>query len=235
MDLLASGIDLAFLLLALFLIHRHGGGPSPPVITAPLTPSAPGSGLKFPTSPSPSSGPTPTSAPAYQGRFLGSSPNHTLPSIIVTTSTRSDPQSNRHLSPGTPSRPGHRQPVRPRNGHKRKSVSFSLSSMDPLHTSDETSLGAEQVRKRPPTPFFRPAKSPSILSPNGVRTPVPSILINGASSPADESHLLLHAPDDTSHELIDDGMPTPELTLAEMRHGIHVEDPMGVRKQWLMA
>ena len=73
-------------------------------------------------------------------------------------------------------------PERPR-GHKRKSVSFSLSSMDELHHGTVTSV---EHKKRPPTPYVVGPSSPGKVTeepeesgdsleggiPNGAATPL---------------------------------------------------------------
>jgi hypothetical protein len=86
-------------------------------------------------------------------------------------------------------------------GHKRKSVSFSLSSMDEIvsHTH----------QKRPPTPYVR-----------------------GPASPSEKALLEQTSP---SASPLTSPSPGSSLPGTPLGHSVHVMDPMGVQKKWLMA
>lgn len=97
--------------------------------------------------------------------------------VVPTQSTHSTPADSPHPSPGfvslavpsitlTPDRPDLPNPsVRP--SHKRKSVSFSISSIDGLQPDSRI-----EHRKRPPTPYIAAPISPgSILHRSGTSMP----------------------------------------------------------------
>ncbi|WWC65957.1 uncharacterized protein I303_108579 [Kwoniella dejecticola CBS 10117] len=208
MDFLASSVDIAFLLLTLLIIYKQ------PILTS--TSTADQEGQANGTIPPPQvstseSLDSPLPSPGYLS----------VPSITVTPSSlpKSRTSAQKLPLPGAGGAQGR---------HKKKAVSFSLSSMDDI-MPDKNSLGLKKFR--PPTPFFTSPKSPNptanlemsplpspLASPNRKSSPIPSptIKIDGA---AREKEL---------------GM-NEELERGQLDHGILQEDSMGIQKKWLVA
>ncbi|OCF43882.1 hypothetical protein I317_02325 [Kwoniella heveanensis CBS 569] len=231
MDLFAGAIDLAFILLAILLIHRHhvpdapqATASTPGAVPSPRPPSSPLS--SNPNSPSPSSG-------ADRHGLLN------VPSITVT-----HPQNQRNqaqLAVPMPLRPALPGAGGAKGRHKKKSVSFSLSSMDDFLPPSPGGDDGGLLKRRPPTPFMRLPRSPSEFAPihSPAASPVgptPSILNNRYINAFNAKVGKPIRPMINTHiDLDNTGAPSPEETHAEMRHSPNAEDPMGVRKQWLMA
>ncbi|WVQ96078.1 hypothetical protein IAU59_003179 [Kwoniella sp. CBS 9459] len=239
MDIFAGSVDLAFILLALLLIHRHPV-PSPDQGSAPKpsSGSAPGA---VPSPRPPSSPSSHTNSPSPSPRADGHGMLD-VPSITVTSSEHQQQQQqkfNHQLAVPMPMRPALPGAGGAKGRHKKKSVSFSLSSMDDFLPPSPGGGDGGLIKRRPPTPFMRLPRSPSeftpIHSPTVSPVPTPSILNNRYDNAFNARVKPARPMIDTQIDLDSAGMPSPEETRAEMRHSPNAEDPMGVRKQWLMA
>ncbi|WVW86788.1 hypothetical protein I302_108842 [Kwoniella bestiolae CBS 10118] len=209
MDLLASSVDIAFLLLALLVIYKQ-----------PLSVPVPSHSHSTPedaTVPLPQSPHSSHPSPGYLA----------VPSINV-----SPPTHKPGLGLG-------KLPLPPAGGakasrHKKKTVSFSLSSMDDLKSSSSFSEegggeggGVKGFKKfRPPTPFFKsPGKVNLEMSPISPGKGCGSPGLQSPSIKIDDFDV------DREREL---GMDR-ELEGVELEHGILREDSMGSQKRWLVA
>ena len=106
--------------------------------------------------------------------------------------------------------PQEAKPIIRKQQHKRKSVSFSISSMADLDPDRKQPLPSPHGQHRPPTPFHRAPPTPSEL------------LALASASPKPTVPRIPHYED----------VPTP-LT-ADMVVSKEVTDPMGVKKGWLV-
>ena len=114
------------------------------------------------------------------------------------------------------------QPIFKRPGHKRKSVSFSLSSMAELSApssgdSEQPATSPNTMQHRPPTPFHRAPPTPSEIFALSAASPMPDLKIESEMMGRRDSYR---------------DVPTP-LT-ADMVISKEVSDPMGVKKGWLV-
>ncbi|WWD04265.1 hypothetical protein V865_002333 [Kwoniella europaea PYCC6329] len=213
MDLLSSSVDIAFLLLALLVVYRQ-----------PLTiphPTAP----EDVTVPPPHSPPSPHPSPGYLA----------VPAITV-----SHPSNRLNGKLPLPSAGGAGAKANGGSRHKKKTVSFSLSSMDDLkasHNESDSNSSTSSLKKfRPPTPFFKLPKSPNLqmspISPGGKSTTPqsPSIKIEDTDA-QQETEKEKEREREREREL---GL-NRELEGVELDHGILREDTMGIQKKWLVA
>lgn len=197
MDLFTAFLDVLFIAL-LIVMYVPTGQPTsagPRGDTAPMSPLMPGSPyISLHQSASGRSTPSPSPLPRGFGdtlkvpsphRPIANSDNvdSNLPTIVLTDHGR-------------------------RPAHKRKSVSFSLSSIEDLTDNDDASGGGGcggGHKKRPPTPF-----------------------VSGLASPSQRK--IEEEPSAGSGAGGVPRMPGTPLT-----HSVHYTDPMGVQKKWLMA
>ncbi|WVF68537.1 hypothetical protein IAT40_003305 [Kwoniella sp. CBS 6097] len=235
MDIFSGSVDLAFILLALLLIHRHQIPQA-----APATASTPGA---VPSPRPPSSPSSNANSPVPSPRADSSHGMLNVPSITVTHPQHQHQQKQPQLAVPMPLRPALPGAGGAKGRHKKKSVSFSLSSMDDFLPPSPGGGDGGLIRRRPPTPFQRLPRSPSEFTPihspaaSPVPMPTPSIL-NNKHDNAFNARVKPARPMINTHvhtDLDNTGLPSPEETRAEMRHSPNAEDPMGVRKQWLMA
>ena len=150
----------------------------------------------------------PLSTRPSTSNFDGSTPNSPNPSspylsMIPSITLTPDPQSS---FPQEPILERQHEPSPPVKGsrHKRKSVSFSLSSMTDLYHPPP--MG----KKRPPTPFI----------PHGS---IPGLVEHGHLVPS-----LPPTPSSSSVSSLGVGMG------GGVRHNLQLVDSMGVQKSWLM-
>ncbi|KAK1923508.1 hypothetical protein DB88DRAFT_300833 [Papiliotrema laurentii] len=173
MDWFGASLDVLFLMLALLLIPSSSDIPLNPDSTkgpteqtrqshsAPTSPAPSQSKDQYLSPPVPSGHSTPSQSP------LVSPTPSTLAVPCITLTPEHSTATNR---------PSHRP------AHQRKSVSFSLSSMDELQPKQ-----SEQNRKRPPTPFVSGPVSPAASNiASNEASPAPSM----PGTPADMSHNL---------------------------------------------
>lgn len=218
-------IDVAFLLLVIYMFPGLPGPTVPPAtpVSSSLHPIAVEKHIDTPL---------PSPMPPSNQDVLQSSPP--LPRITLTPS---------HASKGpaavgigiTPKRPG---------THKRKSVSFSLSSMDDIHQSSSASSDRSlpQRLRRPPTPWMKGPVSPSSLallglsaglgmggiSPGGSPLNSPSLGLISAGYPSRVGNLGVQVDEPESFEN-DDPLVSPKVCSKER------VDSMGIKKEWLMS
>ena len=143
MDLLTVSLDVLFLILALMVLPSTNLLLPPSAPPTPTTWSHPKAGTEA-RSPAPTS-PLPSpflAVPGSAHSAPSSAPSSPAPAMAVPAITI------------TPDRPAQR----PSHSHKRKSVSFSISSLDDLRLPD--ALGGKN-KKRPPTPFVSGPVSPA--------------------------------------------------------------------------
>lgn len=170
MDPWSISIDTLFLILTLLLVPSISRTPqlnvTPPddlLISPPVTPLSP----ITPASPSSSH----LSVPAVDMSSM-------IPSITFTPDAPEIYSRHRRSSFGS---------LTKRFGHKRKSVSFSLSAIDDVLPSQ-----ASPNKRRPPTPFVRRPKSPSpsLSSANSQPgTPIPVVVgVTGEGMAEDMTH-----------------------------------------------
>ncbi|WVQ66375.1 uncharacterized protein L199_004555 [Kwoniella botswanensis] len=209
MDLLSSSVDIAFLLLALLVVYRQ-----------PLT-------IPHPTAPE-----DVTVPPPHSPRSPHPSPGY----LAVPAITVSHPCNRLNGKLPLPSAGG--AGAKGGSRHKKKTVSFSSSSMDDLKASyNETNSNnsTSSLKKfRPPTPFFKLHKSPNLqmspISPGGKSTTPqsPSIKIEDTDAQQETEK---EKEREREREL---GL-NRELEGVELDHGILREDTMGIKKKWLVA
>ncbi|WVQ79384.1 hypothetical protein IAT38_001481 [Cryptococcus sp. DSM 104549] len=216
MDLFASvssSIDIFFLIIALFLIPSITL--SPTATTPPHLPPTPSIDAFSP----PSTPMTPHTPHGHSASHLGV-PG--VPSITIT------PEPPFHSSSRPRSGSGTRRMLG-KWAHKRKSVSFSLSSIDDIALPP--SAAASPNKRRPPTPFVKGGlKSPS-PSPGG--SPMPSPGMKSPRSPRSPGSVGSMGGSVPGTPM--PGMPENGGVGDVMLHRKEMEDPMGVKKQWLMA
>ncbi|WRT69553.1 uncharacterized protein IL334_006540 [Kwoniella shivajii] len=211
MDLLSSSVDIAFLLLTLLVIYHHP-------ISSSANPNFNSNSNQEVTVPPPNShnhGLEPGSPHPSPGYLA-------VPSITVTRPSR----------PPLPGAGG------AQGRHKKKSVSFSLSSMDDLIPSSSnnpssSSSSSSWYKRRPPTPFqHKLPKSPieqSLQSPSLSPSPCPS--------PARPPSPCLSPNARSQAQVVADLNvgPKGEIRHAELEHGILKQDHMSIQKKWLVT
>jgi hypothetical protein len=126
--------------------------------------------------------------------------------------------------------------ARPRPGHKAKSVSFSISSMNdllPLSSSPE-----EVKQRRPPTPWMRGPASPSeikgLLAGSDENSSMPSPFVSPIQQSLGERKGSLGVMVQDPNEEDEGGEDLP-LLLSPKICSRDVMDTMGVKKAWLMS
>ncbi|WWD20186.1 hypothetical protein CI109_104662 [Kwoniella shandongensis] len=219
MDYLSTTIDIAFLILALLLIpgssflHNHGH-----------TNEANGNFQDHPTSPFTPT--TPKSPPVPHFSHLSVPGVLPVPSITITPShSFSHSHSDSHsLTQSSGDMSFHRPKPFLVGGHRRKVVSFSLSSLDEILSPSEHGGNSPISRRRPPTPFVRPPLG------GGLQSPLTPYTESGTNSP-------VGSPLPSPGTVGGGGTQTasPSLSPVEMSHAPEGEDTMGVKKKWLMA
>ncbi|WWC73547.1 uncharacterized protein I206_107519 [Kwoniella pini CBS 10737] len=200
MDFLSSSVDIAFFLLTLLIIYNQPILPTSSSTTEQQNEiHPPNQESNLPDSPLPSPG------------YLS------VPSITITPSSLG----NLPIKPPLPGAGG------VKGKHKKKSVSFSLSSMDDLKQNENTLSNSNVIKRfRPPTPFFKSSSSnhQSILL-NLEMSPINNE--NSLSSPINNNAVIQKREKELG--------VNEELEKGQLDHGILQEDSMGIQKKWLVT
>lgn len=194
-----TAIDILFLLTA---VYFWPGLPGQQPVYATSRPSA----VAISAGAVPPSPHSPAHASTAHGHSSSSSSSLTVPRIVLHGG-------NDQQVP---------QPIFKRHGHKRKSVSFSLSSMAELSApssgdSKQPAASPNTMQHRPPTPFHQAPHTPSEIFALSAASPMPDLKLENEAMGRRDSYR---------------DVPTP-LT-ADMVISKEVSDPMGVKKGWLV-
>ncbi|KAK8849561.1 hypothetical protein IAR55_004896 [Kwoniella newhampshirensis] len=211
MDHLSSIIDITFLLFALFVIPHAAALPFSSTGGADTNTDTDTGLTSHPTCPLPTPGTQPSPSAHLSAPTLV--PNITITPSHIPPSPSSIQQDHQRAIFQPRPRPA---PFRTLGPHRRKIVSFSLSSIDDILSPSAMGDGK---KRRPPTPFIRPE---SLASPLIETTPSPSPGPHPSQSQGQGHGSPLTSPAQSTGSM-------------EMSHRPNEEDTMGVKRKWLMA
>lgn len=198
---LSTAVDILFLLAAVYLFPR----PTPPAVAYHDTPLP---------SPAPNSPAFHSAGKGHSGLYGIGTGNAPTPRIILHPSaglgtSADDDASAPSLAPCKP--PGH---GRGSSSHKRKAVSFSITSLSEVDANSIGSTLTPAAHRRPPTPYMRAPPTPSELLALGAAAEVASMPSTPLPSSAEAAKMSFGAEQLVSSK--------------------DVMDQMGLRKQWVM-